>query len=93
MESSGAEEGRTNVSLLPLTKETLSDTFISNIKNIKNRTGQTLDMGSRGVWRCVGEVWKRTSNHWQFQVVGNNFYCDSKSVNFALGDNMILFYP
>ena len=39
MESSGAEEGRTNVSLLPLTKETLSLTFISNIKNIKNQTG------------------------------------------------------
>ena len=39
MESSGAEEGCTNVSLLPLTKETLSVTFISNIKNIKNRTG------------------------------------------------------
>ena len=39
MESSGAEEGCTNVSLLPLTKETLSDTFKSNIKIIKNRTG------------------------------------------------------
>ena len=39
MESSGAEEGRTNVSLLPLTKETISDTFKSNIKIIKNRTG------------------------------------------------------
>ena len=39
MESSGAEEGRTNVSLLPLTKETLSDTFKSNIKIIKNSTG------------------------------------------------------
>ena len=39
MESSGAEEGRTNVSLLPLTKETISDTFKSNIKIIKNKTG------------------------------------------------------
>ena len=39
MESSGAEEGCANVSLLPLTKETISDTFKSNIKIIKNRTG------------------------------------------------------
>ena len=35
MVSSGAEEGGINVSLLPLTKETLSVTSASNIKNIK----------------------------------------------------------
>ena len=49
MESSGAEEGRTNVSLLPLTKETLLVTFISNIKDIKNRTGNRR-------WTCAQEV-------------------------------------
>ena len=49
MESSGAEEGRTNVSLLPLTKETLSLTFISNIKNVMNRTGNRR-------WTWVQEV-------------------------------------
>ena len=82
MESSGAEEGCTNVSLLPLTKETLSDTFKSNIKIIKNRTGNRHWAWAQEVFGVCWtlKLWKRTSNHWQFQVVGNNFYCDSKSV-------------
>ena len=82
MESSGAEEGRTNVSLLPLTKETISDTFKSNIKIIKNRTGNRHWAWAQEVFGVCWtlKLWKRTSNHWQFQVVCNNFYCDSKSV-------------
>ena len=49
--SSGAEEGRTNVYVLPLTKETLLVVSISNM--FENRKPK-LDLGSRYAWRCVG---------------------------------------
>ena len=71
MESSGAEEGRTIVFLLPLTKETLSLTFISNIKNIKNRTGNRRWTWAQEVFggaldvKSMGQNVKPVSGGWQ----------------------------
>ena len=82
MVSSGAEEGGINVSLLPLTKETHSFVVISNIKNIQNRTETGVGHGLKR-WLTMSwtlKVWKKTSNHWQFQVVGNSFLCGRECV-------------